>query len=808
MLKNGLFAGPWRSWRRLVLPLTSAFALLVAVPGSAQVDVWNGGNRAWSNPSNWSGGVPNGPGITANIGTATGMGPITGTATVDIPVNLPNGISLGNGARGGLVVNSAANPLNAGTMDIGFSGPGTSTLTISGGGNVSDGYVDMGVLAPAGGSATVTGTGSQWNVSTQFFVGDYGQGSVTVQNGGVLNSTASLILGLQSGSAGTVTVTGSGSLLNMSASELTIVGGAGQGTLILQNGGVANLGGADIGGVDGVGPGTLTVTGAGSQLNSAGTISVGLGGQGTLTIQNGGVANLSGADIGGIDGVGPGTLTVTGAGSQLNSNFVNLGLAGQGSLTLQNGGIANLGGADIGGIDGVGPGTLTVTGPGSQLNSTGTISVGLGGQGTLTIQNGGVANLGGANIGGIDGIGPGTLTVTGAGSQLNSNFVNVGLGGQGTLTIQNGGVATASEINVGSQSGSVGTVAITGSGSQLSSIALWVGLGGQGSLALNNGGAANVDVITEIGFGSGSVGTLTVVGAGSQLNSGYLSVGDQGGRGALTIEGGGVANISFDTFVGSSGPTGSGGSAGTLEVAGAGSELAGSGDLTIGYTGQGTMTITAGAKVSDVNATIGAFAGSSGTVLVDAGTWNNTGALTIGTAGTGTVTIMDNGKLTAGGLTIGSLGSLILDPSTVYVNGNLVQLPGGLLTLDIAGNSPDLFSQLDISGDGLFQGTIDFDFVDGFAPATGESFDLINVLGADFSDANFQVEGLGPGFLYTDSFSDGSFTLVAESNGVSTSETPEPSPFCLLGSALVVLSVAVRRRNAKARLIRGEGSSV
>ena len=117
--------------------------------------------------------------------------------------------------------------------------------------------------------------------------------------------------------------------------------------------------------------------------------------------------------------------------------------------------------------------------------------------------------------------------------------------------------------------------------------------------------------------------------------------------------------------------------------------------------------------------------------------------------------------------------------------------------MDIGGITPDLFSQLDISGFGLFDGNIDLDFINGFAPTAGESFDLINALGADFSGTTFQIDGLNPGFQYTDTFSNGSFTLVAQNDGTSTSPTPEPGSFWLLASALLVLLVAVWKKNAK-----------
>ena len=141
----------WRLPAGIRLLIVLAFVLSATACGFAQnvVDIWQGGNGNWSQASNWNLGVPNGPGITANIGTGTGAGPITGTVTVDIPVNLPNGISLGNDAPGSLVVSSAANTVTAGTLDVGFSGPGSSALTISNGGKVTDGFADIGVLAGA-----------------------------------------------------------------------------------------------------------------------------------------------------------------------------------------------------------------------------------------------------------------------------------------------------------------------------------------------------------------------------------------------------------------------------------------------------------------------------------------------------------------------------------------------------------------------------------------------------------------------------------------------------------------------------------
>jgi T5SS/PEP-CTERM-associated repeat protein len=360
--------------------------------------------------------------------------------------------------------------------------------------------------------------------------------------------------------------------------------------------------------------------------------------------------------------------------------------------------------------------------------------------------------------------------VNGIGSKVTANTANVGVFGGGSLTVANGGVFVINGIggSIAAASGSNGSVTISGIGSQLITSGFCVGCGGLGVLTLNSGAVGSSATGLSIGEGLGASGKMTMTGPGTKwtTNAGTVIVGDNG-TGALSVQNG----ATFST----------------------------SSDLIVGQSAKGSLIITSAGQVSDVNATVGAISGSTGTVLVDAATWTNTGLLDIGTNGTGIVTVADGGHLSAGDLTIGSLGSLIIDPAIVDVLGNFDLAPGGVLTLDIGGTAPGLFSQLDISGSALFQGTIDFKFIDGFAPTTGESFDLINaLLGADFSEAKFQVDGLESGFHYTDTFSHGEFTLVAQDDGVSTSATPEPRSVWLLATALVLtLSMGALRKKVR-----------
>jgi hypothetical protein len=179
------------------------------------------------------------------------------------------------------------------------------------------------------------------------------------------------------------------------------------------------------------------------------------------------------------------------------------------------------------------------------------------------------------------------------------------------------------------------------------------------------------------------------------------------------------------------------------------------------------------------------------------------GEIMIGTQGQ--VTVQEStGSMLTGNVT--NHGSLILDPSDLSIFGNFTLAPDGALVLDVDGTGPGHTSLLDITGFGLFEGTIDFDFINGFAPKMGDSFEFINILGgADFSAAKFEIDGLGPDFLYTEMFSNGSFTLTALNDGVNaTATTPEPSSWALLAAPLIALSIAIWRRKLEGSGVPGK----
>ena len=164
-------------------------------------------------------------------------------------------------------------------------------LTIQSGGTVTDAFGAVGNLPGSLGTVTVTGAGSNWSNAGSVVVGGLGTGTLTIQNGGTVNSGGGGSVGQSVGSTGTVTVTGPGSSwINGPGGGLNI-GSFGTGTLTIANGGtVINITAftANIG--NGAGSqGTVTVTGAGSTWSNSSGVNIGNLGTGTLTIADGGI---------------------------------------------------------------------------------------------------------------------------------------------------------------------------------------------------------------------------------------------------------------------------------------------------------------------------------------------------------------------------------------------------------------------------------------------------------------------------------------------------------------------------------------
>ena len=395
---------------------------------------------------------------------------------------------------------------------------GTGDFTVQTGGTVTVGN-DTVISASAGavGTVTVTGATTQWTNTNNMFIGDVGTGTFKVNSGGTVNVNGNTFIGPLTGANGTLTVDGTNSTWTNAATTGLFVGGSdttargGTGTVNVTNGGQITSDHTYLG-YNKDSSGTVTVSGVNSKwtMNNDSTIggndgSV-AGGTGVFNVLSGATLETNAALFLGYssNGSGNGTLTIDGTSGLTHSTWtatdIDVGAQGTGVVNITNGGIANIDGQVIAGDCSCANGTITVSGGGSQFNATlggaQNVVIGWDGTGTFKVLDGATANVAGEAV--------------------------VGLGsGSGTLSVESGGAFTADQLTIGSST-ATGTVTVTGAGSQLTSNTnTFIGAGSTANNSLNvlDGATANLGNIV---VGSlGGTGTLKVD-ATSQVNgTGY-----------------------------------------------------------------------------------------------------------------------------------------------------------------------------------------------------------------------------------------------------------------------------------------------
>jgi len=405
-----------------------------------------------------------------------------------------------------------------GGADIASFGPGVETVT--GDGAVAE-ITDAGTLTltgsvsarglsggtalsvDSGGALTLAG-GAQLTAVGTAAVGVAGYGQMTVM-GGALDltggsTTDALVIGENAGSAGAVL-----DLEEITAAGSAVIGAAGSGTLqLLGVAASASDGGADIGQAAG-GRGTVVVNGG--EWSTAGSLTVGDAGTGSLTIDgaaNGitGQATAFDATIGANAG-STGTVSLSG-GDLLVANAD----ASSSTLTVGSGGTGTLAVSDAGNVT-VGVALATVNNS-TMVFNTGSLIVGAGGSGQISITTGALLEVDGNTTVGQSG-GTGTVTVgeSAADTGLFAMTGTLAIGSAGTVTL--GGPealarASAVQVAAGGILDGAGTLSGVGGGNATVTLA---SITNDGTIAASNG--------TLLVYGSvAGTGTLQVT-AGSSL---------------------------------------------------------------------------------------------------------------------------------------------------------------------------------------------------------------------------------------------------------------------------------------------------
>ena len=449
---------------------------------------------------------------------------------------------------------------------------------------------------------------TNWNVNGALGIGHSGAGEMHISGGSTVASSGTNAVGYQKGSSGTVTVDGNGSTWTTtgnSSSNYFVVGMLGNGSMSITNGGAVYCEGLGPGyyynhsyvGSEAGATGSVLVDGEGSIWSNSGNLYIGNTGNGSLTITDGGsVYNRHGivgqfyTDSGGTLAYGVGAIIVDGAGSKwTNNGALTIGSLGEGSLDITNGGTVlsasgNLGAQVLNSYGLRGNGIVNVDGKNSTWTITDILDVGLDGDATLNITNGGNVSNTDSHIARYNGS-TGAVTVDGKDSiWTNSGTMTVGDLGNGSLTVTNGGTVSNDNGVIGKWHNSNSTVDVNGKDSTWTNTSyLMVGEMGTGTLNVTNGGAAS-NTTAYLGYDYDGVGKVTVDGYGSTWTSDSLYVGVYGSGEMAVTDGGKVSSssgvIAYDPN-----------STGKVTVEGAGSAWSNDGNLFVGYTGAGELHI-------------------------------------------------------------------------------------------------------------------------------------------------------------------------------------------------------------------------
>ena len=364
---------------------------------------------------------------------------------------------------------------------------------------------DGGLLANAS-TGAVRNAGSKLDARL-ILVGGKGSATLTLTDSALVCASV-LNVGSLVGGFGTVDVEGNGTVVEMESGFGRIgIGREGRGFVNIRDGakvesefGVLTLG-EKFGG-----DGRLRIQDKDSFLK-AGSVKVGVEGEGRVTIEGGAETELHALEIAsGVSSSQTSSVTVSGSDTKLNVTEpapVWIARAGHGELAVLDGATVSIPQDLYVAVNEAEPspqgpadGAVRVSGADSELNVSSELRVGVRSAGSVTIENSGSASFGNAYVGYLDGDTPvqSRLEVT-TGGRLTANVLSVGRGA-GVARIRSGARVEVTTLVIGELGSGKGEMQVEDPGSVVNADTAVVGGLGEGLLNTFSGGAAVIGRLT------------------------------------------------------------------------------------------------------------------------------------------------------------------------------------------------------------------------------------------------------------------------------------------------------------------------
>jgi hypothetical protein len=723
--------------------------------GSTQL---NGGLVAGGNQANFNGGV-----LYGNGGSITGNVMMTGTIAPAATINGSN-VPL---SAGQLNITGNYNQTSAGTFNLGLGGLAAGT--------------QFGFLGISG-NAMIDGT-LNVNLLNSFFpaVGDT---FTFLTTGGTVSGTFAFTNGLNIGNGEILNVIYGSNFVELSTAYTTTTDLWNGGTGVWSNGAQWSIG----------------------VPQPAYDVIIYSGGHDLVTMDVGS-STVSSLTVGGAS---------NGFSSQLTDGGVAQSLVVTNGLTIGQQGVVNFtgNGSSIIAATISNSGSVSI-GPGVTLNLTaqpnGVTSVGAGSSWTIggNFAVAGVANTGFSSLSSVGG----SVIFENGASQLLHQFLTISSGG--SVDVSNGTTVTAIITNSGSL-----TTGMNGTGGN--TLTLAAGLTNSGTFQLN--GAGDIATVST-GLINNAGGFIDVEHGSTLTVTGFIvnnASGPQGiytgfnGTGNNTINANGLDNngmFGLESLGDMVNINGAVTNSGLFAVTGAASATFSSTLLNSGTidTENASQLTVNGATTNNGTLSTSGFGGTGGNTMTFTVLLTNGSGAHINVNGPGDTLKASGGIANSGTITVkngstidppffNNIGSLNIDGTSTFVVGTgtatgpgYVQLANGTLGEMISSTA---FGQIASAGNASVDGTLDILLQGGFNPAIGSTYDIIlfspgGLTGVFATIQNQIFNGGTEIWQITYDNANGDVVLTAAQN---TSPVPEPGTFLMLGTGLMGIAYAIRRR--------------